>query len=68
MNWEKCPYIEKVFKIGGQFYPAIIGQFYAAIDNTAQEEQDLQEGCRTGYRRAGDCREHRCGVYNDLSQ
>lgn len=33
MNWEKCPYIEKVFKIGGQFYPAIIGQFYAAIDN-----------------------------------
>ena len=32
MNWEKCPYIEKVFKIGGQFYPAIIGQFYAAID------------------------------------
>jgi hypothetical protein len=32
MNWEKCPYMEKVFKIGGRFYSAIIGQFCAAID------------------------------------
>ena len=32
MNWKKCPYMEKVFMIGGQFYTAVIGQFYAALD------------------------------------
>jgi hypothetical protein len=26
--------LEKAFKIGGQFYPAIIGQFYVAIDTS----------------------------------
>ena len=28
--------MEKAFKIGGQFYPAIIGQFYAAIDRVTE--------------------------------
>jgi len=35
MNWKKCPYMEKVFMIGGQFYTAVIGQFYAALDTVA---------------------------------
>jgi hypothetical protein len=28
--------MEKVFKIGGQFYLALFGQFYAAIDNVSR--------------------------------
>ena len=32
MNRKNRLCLEKAFKIGGQFYPAIIGQFYAAID------------------------------------
>jgi hypothetical protein len=42
MNWEKCPYMEKVFKIGGQFYTAIIGQFYAALDNIVEIENMIK--------------------------
>jgi hypothetical protein len=32
MNGRKYLCMGKAFKIGGQFYPTIIGQFYAAID------------------------------------
>ena len=38
--------MEKVFKIGGQFYPAIIGQFYVAIvpDNFYQGSRPILGG------------------------
>lgn len=33
MNREDRQYLGNAFEMGGQFYPAIIGQFYAAIDS-----------------------------------
>jgi hypothetical protein len=35
--------MEKVFKIGGQFYPVIIGQFYAAIDKKSKNNLSIAE-------------------------
>lgn len=41
MNRKNRLCLEKAFKIGGQFYPAIIGQFYAAIDTPERFEMEI---------------------------
>jgi IS5 family transposase len=40
--------MEKVFKIGGQFYPVIIGQFYAAIDRYDAAMKKAARGHKLG--------------------